>query len=225
MAENKSPLNKVGWAILAVLMLFVIALFFLVKKESQGELPLPENEEPSAPQVLTEGWYRFSNEDNTFTIDYPLLAETITDERDMQEIGYLPTCNSETGIVCIYFPPKTYPETNFEGAGVSVNITDSTTSSECLTQNVNERETEGPQIIGGITFERFFAGDAATSHQSNGFNYRAWRRNTCYEITTRLNTSTFEVHAEGSINRFREEDRITMMRIMDEVVKSFTFAF
>ncbi len=174
------------------------------------------------PAVLDQEWTRFGDSGGRFTIDTPDIARVIADKASMSAVSYLPTCNPDTGIVCIYLPDTTFPKTNFNGAGVSVNVTSDNTTS-CLEMKNGEMASTSEKIIGSIPFVSYTASDAAMSHQSTGNDYRAFYNGTCYEITTRINTSTFEVYTDGSISRYTDQERTTTGLILEKIVSSFRF--
>jgi hypothetical protein len=165
----------------------------------------------------------YTNTDYNFSISYPKVSRLITEKAEMQTLGYFPTCNSETAVVCIYLPPELYPHSNYTGAGVSINIVpQKTTLESCIALNEYEREIAGNITIGKNNFTSYLAGDAAMSHQSVGIDYRTFVHNTCYEITTRLNTSTFEVYETGSIVKFTDEQKISVQKLLQDIVLSFS---
>src|ERR1035437_469517 len=174
------------------------------------------------PTVLDEAWTRFADPGLRFTIDGPDAARFITDSVSMASVGYQPTCNPDTGIVCVYLPDSTFPKSNFNGAGVSVNTTTDSASS-CLATKNGEVASPTQKIIGTIPFASFTSSDAAMSHQSAGNDYRTFRNGTCYEITTRINTTTFEVYTKGSIAKFTDQERTTISLILEKIVSSFRF--
>lgn len=189
--------------------------YFLVKSHVQ------------APDTISQESYTYENSQYKFAIDYPKNAEVIIDKEKIASVGYLPTCNTDYGQVCLYFSNvKNYPGTNFSGASVSVNVrSDKKTDGECtaIDSQAPEQLPSSSININGINFTKFTAGDAAMSHQSNGADYRTFHNNTCFEITTRINTTTFEVYQTGTINKFTDQNRSEIDGVLYNVVSSFRF--
>ncbi len=209
--ENNS---RIWWAIIPLII--IIGAYFLVKNHVQAPNPIPE-----------ETSYTYENSQYKFAVDYPKNAEVIIDKEKMATVGYLPTCNIDYGTACIYFSNvKNYAGTNFGGAAVSINVrTDKKTEAECtaIDSQAPEQLPSTTLNINGINFTKYTAGDAAMSHQSSGADYRAFHSNTCFEITTRINTTTFEVYQTGTINKFTDENRSELETALSKVVSSFRF--
>lgn len=196
----------------------IILFTILVLVAIGGIFVLIKNKPQKASDSLT-----YSNADYGFSLSYPKTTRLITAKSDMQGLGYFPTCNYETAVVCIYLPQELYPHSNYTGAGVSINIVpQKATLESCTALSEYEREIAGVVTIGKNSFTSYLAGDAAMSHQSVGIDYRSFIHNTCYEITTRLNTSTFEVYEAGSIHKFTDEQKATIQRLLQSIVQSFS---
>ena len=167
--------------------------------------------------------FRYKNTTNGLSFVYPKDSVLITNSEEMKATGYFPTCNNETGFACMYFASSTYPHSNFSSSGISFNtIKTAKSESECIAIGPYERERTADTDINGVVFATFNAGDAAMSHQSSGTDFRTFHNNTCYEITTRINTSTYEVYPEGSIVKFTEEDMLTLSIKLLTIIKSVT---
>lgn len=207
-------MTKIQKSFVGILVLVVLALIFLAVKN-------PGTNETS---TLETGWKTYSNETHKLSISYPANTTLITDKTIMGTTGYFPTCNPDTSLACIYFASSTYPNSNFNSAGISVNtVLDKKTETDCYAMSPYERTLGPDTVINGITFKTFLAGDAAMSHQNAGADYRIFHNNTCYEITTRENTSTFEVYAEGSITRFTDTQKQELGNTIQKIVETFQF--
>ena len=198
--------KKIIISIVLIILILCVALFS--KKESgSGDA----------------GTLSYKNTTNGLSFVYPKDSVLITNSEEMKATGYFPTCNNETGFACIYFASSTYPHSNFSSSGISFNaIKTAKNESECMAVNPYERERVADTDINGIIFATFNAGDAAMSHQSSGTDFRTFHNNTCYEITTRINSSTYEVYPEGSIVKFTEEDMLTLSIKLLTIIKSVT---
>lgn len=205
--------SKILWGIIPLII--IIGAYFIVKSHVQ------------APDIIPVESYSYENSQYNFAIDYTKDAEVIIDKEKMASVGYLPTCNTDYGVACIYFSNlKNYSGTNFGGAGVSINVrTGKKTQAECVAidPQAPEQLPSTNVNINGINFTTYIAGDAAMSHQSNGADYRAFYANTCFEITTRINTTTFEVYQTGTINKFTDLNRAELETTLNKIVSSFIF--
>ena len=158
-----------------------------------------------------------------FNILYPEIAQLIDDHTEMANSGYIPACDVENSAACIVLPSETYPNSNFSNAGVSINFLAATSSSDCIAQKQNEGNSLGIKVIGKIPFASFAVSDGAMSHQSTGINYRAYYNKTCVELTARINTTSYEVYAEGTITRFTDAQRRLIDGTLLHIVESFRF--
>lgn len=205
-------MSKIQKTLVGIVALALLALIMILIKDSQK---IPETN-PIA------GWSNYTNDAYKLSSAYPAGAQLITDKTIMSTTGYFPTCNTDTALACIYFASSTYPNSNFNSAGISLNvISDKKSETDCYALNPYERSLGSDQVIRGVTFKTFVAGDAAMSHQSGGTDYRTFHNNTCFEITTRINTSTFEVYAEGSIVRFTDMERQELENTIKKIVETF----
>lgn len=165
-----------------------------------------------------DGWATYKDSVRSFSVKYPQIAQVITDKDKMAAVGYLPTCDTETGIVCMYLPSEVYPKTNFSGAALSINLLkDKKTEDGCVAPKPGETFL-GKSFINQQLFNVSYVADAAMSHQSSGFDYRIFKNNFCYEITTRINTSSFEVWEKGSVNRFTDNEKEVIGDTLDKIL-------
>lgn len=181
--------------------------------------------EPSQDNNVKDELTEYSSSEYKFTIKYPQEATLITDKTQMQATGYMPMCDSEYAVACFIFDKDTtYTNSNFNGAGVFINIAnDKTDEITCMSvDNMRAEVGENRAInINGKTFVVYNASDAAMSHQSNSRVYRTFYNSTCYEIVTRINTTTYEVYEEGSINKFTDDQKDELQNKINAIVASF----
>lgn len=167
--------------------------------------------------------FSYANPNRGFSIRYAEDMVFVADKEKIQLLGYIPLCDPETSLACIVYPESLLPGRNFQGGGVAVGILSGRTSEAACLASENEMGAEAPVTIGGHSFAAFRYGDAAMSHQSSGENYRAFVNNRCYQISTRINTTTFEVYEAGTIQRFTDAERAMVAQKLQEVVASFKF--
>lgn len=206
--------------IILIALLLIISTF-VKQKPSTYQEGLP-NQITSAPDPR-DGWNRYTDTSGMWAIDTPSTTRIIVDKQVMASIGYIPTCDSTTALVCILIDKNIVPNSNFQGAAVSVNIVSATSSSACLSKKTAEQTELGITMINTIPFQTFTASNAAMSHQSSGANYRTWNENTCYGIETSINTTSFEVYEAGTVKKFTDTDRAQIENLLNDSVSSFRF--
>ncbi|MFH1192719.1 MAG: hypothetical protein V1656_00130 [Candidatus Jorgensenbacteria bacterium] len=158
-----------------------------------------------------------------FGIRYAEDMAFVADKEKIQLSGYVPLCDPETSLACVVYPESLLPGRNFQGGGVAVGVlNDRKDEAACLALQ-NEMGAEAPVLIGGREFSAYRFSDAAMSHQSSGENYRAFANGRCYQISTRINTTTFEVYEAGTIARFTDAERAAVAQKLQDVAMSFTF--
>ncbi len=193
--------------------------------------PVPEPEPPPSETgdpsrlmpPLDPGMSLYTNSQHDLMLEYPSRIVPLTDPEAMTAMGYIPACDPENAVVCFPIPQSEYPGTNFSNAAFSIRLRlDLKTEAACMTAD-NGEVANGQTTISETTFHVFAFGDAAMSHQLNGKNYRAFREGGCYELATRIATTTYEVYEEGTIRRFTDEDRAAVEAILDRMRSTFRF--
>lgn len=166
---------------------------------------------------------KYSNAD--FSINIPDGAQMLNNKEDISTSGYIPVCDPDTSILCLAFPGSTYPNSNFNGAAVSVNVIPAiTVESTCLTMPQSGRDAGTTIVtINGTEYASATGGDAAMSHQSYGTNYRTFHDNKCYELTSLIYTTTFEVYEPGTIEEFTTEQESVITAKLNSIIQSFKF--
>ena len=202
--------------ITAVAVISIVDYSVFMKKAhapEQGEMP---------PEVTsTVKTYRSSA--YNFVFKYP-ASSTLYESKDkekIQSLSYIPPCEPELSVVCVAIPPSLYANTNFGGAGFSVNyIADGKNEQSCITGS----ESAGEKINrNGITFYHNRRGDAAMSHQSAEEVYRTFHDGACLEAALRINSTTFEVYESGTVDRFTDDDRSAVTKALENVFSTFRF--
>ena len=151
----------------------------------------------------------YSNSTYGFEIKYPKNEFSLfTDYKKVQPLSYIPVCNSEM-VGCLYFDKANLPQTNFTGAGVSVDvIKDSGTESNCLMQRIGE-DQKADQSVNGVKFAVFSGNGAATSHYESYKNYRTFWSGSCINVTLRItsvNLGVLDTKGAGAIKEFNEDE-------------------
>lgn len=214
---KNTTLSIIG--ILFVGFLFVITPYINKATPPVTHVPNQTNNRPEP----ASGWNRFTNPASTWSIDTASTSQVIINAQQMSAIGYIPTCDPETATLCVFIPKETVPNSNFQGAAVSVNVFTATTSQSCLSKNSFEQIEASITTINSVPFQTFTVSDAAMSHQSSGIDYRAWYEGICYGIQTRINTTSFEVYETGTIQKFTDTERAYIQSLLTQTVSTFMF--
>lgn len=96
-----------------------------------------------------------------------------------------------------------------------------TTDRDKMEQAGNREQGGRLETINGLDFQTFGYGDAAAGHQSSGDDYCVFLNDMCYQISTRINTTTFENYEPGTLARFTEEERKELEQKLSLIISSF----
>lgn len=167
----------------------------------------------------------YSSPNYGFSINYASEMGFLVKKEQIESLGYIPLCDPETSLVCVVYPESLLPGRNFQGGGVSVAIVnDKKTEAACTAGPTNgEQEKLLNTIIDGKQFVTYEYEDAAAGHQVKGVDYRGFVNGRCYQIGTRLATTTFENYASGTIQRFTPQEREQVESVLNRVVNSIKF--
>jgi len=183
--------------------------------------PAPDTGRLMAPEEPGTSLYLDSEHD--LVLKYPSEIVPLRDRAAMEGLGYIPVCDPDHALVCFPYDPPEYSDTNFESSAFAIHLRDDLgTEAECMASQPAENAV-GAVMLGGTVFSAFAFGDAAMGHQLDGRNYRAWRAGDCYELATRLGTTTFENWEPGSIRKFTPADEAAVRAVLDGMLKSFRF--
>jgi len=199
-----TTLQKVLTAVL-IIVVFVLVTFVIIKD----------------PVMQQSSDVQFTDSKSGISVTYPKNSRLITDTLEMSSIGYFPTCNSDTAVACVYFASSTYPRSNFNSAGVSVRIArELSTVDTCNSQTKEEQNSIGEVMIDDIIYKAFGTSDAGMSKQSGGINYRTFQNDLCYEITTRVNTTSYEVYDSADVSLFTDSQQLEIITQLVTIVSS-----
>lgn len=87
----------------------------------------------------------------------------------------------------------------------------------------NRELADGDASIRGTLNKKFSFGDAPAGHRLDGENYRVLRNGTCFELSTRVAITAFEVYEPGAITRFPDTNRSALQAMLDAMLNSFRF--
>jgi hypothetical protein len=150
------------------------------------------------------GWQTYSNPDYGFTISYPPDIKLYNSARGESPGGYNPICFEST-VTCLGYSGTEYQETNFEGAGVAINVLrDAKTEKDCH----------------GIRHYISYAAGHGSSHTTVGNSELKFYQNVCFEVAPLIATGGPDNFDPGSVKEFKPE---RLRQLLDQVVHTFQF--
>src|SRR5690242_14342310 len=91
------------------------------------------------------GWHTYRDSDYGFTIAYPPSVKIINSARGENTGGSMPLCDDMT-IACFAYTGENYKGTNFQGAGVAIDIVRDATSEQAC-RNLESTASSPPDKI------------------------------------------------------------------------------
>ncbi|HVY68027.1 MAG TPA: hypothetical protein VHA30_04005 [Patescibacteria group bacterium] len=172
----------------------------------------------------TAGWNSYASPDKYgFSFQYPADFGFDTDIEHVRGLAYIPVCD-ENMAACAYLARDKYPNTNFDGAGVSVNIDPSlNTESKCYNFQVSTSAAQNQVAdmdINGVAFKSATGGDAGAGHSEKVQVYRNFHNGLCYEIAQHVGSTNIDNYPQGTVQPFDQEQ--VWQNLMD-VVMTFKF--
>ncbi len=201
-------------------------VYFYTKQAEPVPMHPPANPLVSAPTPVSSplsDMHLYANASRGFSFSYPDHLLILDEKKKMRISGYIPACDPRTAVACAVIPPQAYAGKNFDSAGFAVNILPhAKIERACLAVSGNQ-QAAGEISLNGINYHVYTDGDAAMSHRSEGKDYRIFRNGTCFQLTTRINTTVFEVYQTGLIKKFTDQDRAAVEAKLKAIVDSFKF--
>ena len=206
--------------------IFIFASIILLAASCARQRPAVNNQPPVPlqPAGPYEGWNTYNSPDKYgFSIKYPGDLGFDTNIEHVRALAYIPVCD-EGMAACVYISRDKYPGTNFDGAGVSVNIQNSlNTEAKCYDFKVSTNAAQNPGgdvSINGVSFKSATGGDAATGHFDKIQVYRNFHDGTCYEISTHIGSTNLGNYPPGTVKQFDENQ---VWQKLQGVVNTFMF--
>lgn len=181
-------------------------------------LTLASNAVPQAPKLH---WRTYQSSDYGFTIDYPASMKFFSGHPSVTDaqLSYIPICDEST-VACFEYDGEEYKGTNFEAAGLSVNILrDARSEQDCNTIDTGDFPTKR-KTINGVIFHYGTTGSAGLSHGEGGPSYRAFYQNVCFEIAVGIAETSLGAYDPGTIKSFHSAK---LEKLLDEMVHTFRF--
>ncbi|MFA5854648.1 MAG: hypothetical protein WC866_06275 [Patescibacteria group bacterium] len=204
----------------------IAALVLFVSNAPKAPVVQPVTPQPvTQPQPAPSTSHKiYTNTLSGFSVQYPDTILHTEDTQDMQLSGYIPVCDPDYAVVCFPIPKDAYAGTNFGSAAFAVHLRDDLkTSSACETWQGGEL-VDGDATINGTSYKKFSYSEGAMSHRLDGENYRTFRDGTCFELSTRVATTVFEVYEPGTVKLFSDANRSALQAALDAMLTSFRFA-
>lgn len=210
--------------LLVFLPLLAASCSWAPKNNDNSRAPAGSKSAMDAPQGTKETWEIYANPGYGFSFRYPKNDFVVYADYDQTKVlSYIPVCD-EHMTVCLYYPKTKQPDTNFEGAGLSVNIlTDKTSAKSCLyIEGIAARDSGAPsvQTVNGESFA-FADGSEGTAGHERGIRiYRKFQNNLCYELQVSLVSANIGVYPLGTV---KEYSRVEVLGRFDQILSTFTF--
>lgn len=188
---------------------------------SASETPAGDGARLMAPSEPGQAIYIDSR--NGFFLSYPEEITPLTLSGEMTVLGYIPVCDPDRAVVCFPYGKERYAGTNFGSAAFSVNLReDLADEAACLSPQPGE-SSDGATALDGTVYAAFSYADAAASHRLDGRSLRTWRGPGCVELSTRIESTVFEVWEPGSVRAFTPADKADIQDVLERMLVSFRF--
>lgn len=176
----------------------------------------------------------FTSPDGAFRFEYP--DTLVSCKRDSNQLdrwapesceAFTPVCSdvygdSDDTVACVAYPASEAKEnTSFQAAAFSVSqMKRSTTDSECLriAEPPPHVGTSHNEMINGTKFSVSEVDGVATGNLINGYAYRTFHRNKCYELDIRIAFSNSGNANPGTLKNFNIEK---VRHRLDKVLRTF----
>jgi hypothetical protein len=174
--------------------------------------------------------------DGTFHFEYP--ASLVRCERNPNQAdrwrpdesceAYTPVCSDFAGqsdgtVTCIAYPVEGMKDTNFQAAAFSVSeLKAAATEAKCLKVEEPSPHVGSPrkETVNGITFTVIETDGVACGNLSDGYVYRSFHRNKCYELDVRI---AFSNPANADPATMKTFDLKTVHDRLKQVLDTFKF--
>jgi hypothetical protein len=171
----------------------------------------------------TTVWRTYHSQDYGFSIRYPSTFIFRPGHPDFSETAnaMIPVCD-ETTVACFEYNVGDNKGTDFQGAGLSINVLrDRTTEEDCYKPQDDSSKMH-IEIIHGIQFHVGETGYAAAGSSGGGDFYRAFHAGVCFELTVNSSETDAWIVADNG-PRFPASKERKIERDMDTMLQSFTF--
>lgn len=157
-----------------------------------------------------------------FSFEYPKDFGFDTNIEHTRGLAYIPVCD-ENMLACAFLEKNKLPGTNFDGAGVSVNLLKDFNEKRCGTFNPNVDKVVNNQsetTINGIVYKTATGGDAGMGHSETLKVFRSFQNGFCFEISEHIGQTAIGNYPEGTVKEFSSAD---IQNKLDLIVQSLKF--
>jgi hypothetical protein len=165
-------------------------------------------------------WQTYRSPDYGFTISYPASMKFYAPSG--QDGGPGPSICSWETVACFGYIGRNYEGTNFEAAGLSVNVLrGARTEQDCDDiRQIPYGAAARSETINGVRFHSGYLVDAGLSRYEGGPAYRVFHRNVCFEIATGTAYVSLAGFDPGTVKSFNPAKLTQLLR---EMVYTFRF--
>jgi hypothetical protein len=188
-------------------------------------VPTPTPVVSSSPTPLTPaGWKNYTTPQYNYFIAFPSDFSFSLDYNQVKPLSYIPACDQDM-VGCAYYSATAYKGTNFDSAGVSVNIDPTlNTEADCYNFAVPTNEAQTPVVpditINGTVFKSATGGDAGAGHFAKVQVYRNFHNNQCFEIDRRVGYTDIGNYPTGTVSQFDENG---VWQKLQDIINTFVF--
>jgi hypothetical protein len=228
-------MRKIIWGLVVAIIVIFVGAVILIKytdrelgnSENTNVTPTP-TPTPTTSGNINQGMNNYTSPDKYgFSIDYSESFGFTTDINQVKGLSYIPVCD-EKMVACVFIKKEDYPGTNFDGAGVSINMLNtelrqSWTEFDCYNfkDSTNSAQNEdGVVKINGVDFRVAHGGDAGAGHSQILKLYRNFHNGLCYEIAAHVGSTSIGNYEPGTVKQF---DEAKVWERLQNVVNSFIF--
>lgn len=191
---------------------------------SNPTTPTPTPVASSSPTPLTPaGWKNYTTPQYNYFIAFPSDFAFTLDYSQVKPLSYIPACD-QTMVGCVYYSAAAYKGTNFDSAGVSVNIDPTiNTEADCYNFSVatNEAQKQVADVtINGVAFKSATGGDAGAGHFAQVQVYRNFHNNQCFELDQRVGYTDIGNYPSGTVTQF---DQAGVWQKLQDIINTFVF--
>lgn len=193
----------------------------------------PAGDEPSSMADVAPDEAGTEAADNTLTtmtlvggdvsVSYPEGFGLAVDPEQLQVSSSIPVCD-EAFDYCIYLASDRYEGTNFDGAGLRIELRDDLEyEAACMLEQPDgysglEPVLEGASDHATARFEQ--VGQGAAGHFTDGAVLRLYFDGSCYELESRVAQARYANFEAGSVERFEQTDLEELQANIATIVSS-----
>ncbi len=230
--------HRLLWLFVALIILFGAGYFaygyyqknLVPPASSTPPFQPSSNPSPSSTSsAIPADWKTYKNEQYGLEFKYPKnLQQFETKDADkVVKLTMIPVCEPVNLISCLYLSNETLNQTNFKGAGLSVNshwLLKGITKEQCDKEFIPEAQKVSVKEINGVEYRVYTHGGAAAGNQNIDRTYITFQNDQCIQITQRITMDSSDVNVPGEkVKTFTEEQKNDIFSMFDQVLSTFKF--